>query len=285
MKKTIALLAIAASTAAYAQIVPPLPPTVAPTPDAYSNAPLWDSQLNNVTVTGDANTPIGPLAAADGITLGGFAPGAVADMIAIRVIYFGESAGFKNDFGYTFGAPTVVSGPPSTASTAHASARTLAGDIDSSIPAPTPFTYWDIPVTAATFASFDIWLSSSDSFDSTNPTPTLNGGLYHAFHDSWDNPSEAGSKASWSQAFVLNTDYFDTGLGSIVTVGATTHLLSFEDVRNIHSDSDYSDLVLGIQIIREGGRPNTGVPEPKTYGVIGAAALLAIITVRRRLQK
>lgn len=284
MKKTIALLALAASTAAIAQVVPPLPATVPASPDTWSNAPLWDAQINNVTVTGDANTPIGPLAAADGITLGGVAPGAIADMIAIRIIYFGESAGFKNDFGFTRGAPTVVSGPPSTASTLDASARTLAGDVNSSIPSPTPFTFWDIPVTAATFGNFDIWLSSSDSFDSTNPSPTVNGGLYHAFHAAWDNPSE-GSKASWSQAFVLNTNYFDSVSSSVVTVGATTQLLSFEDVRAAHSDSDYSDLVLGIQIIREGGRPNTGVPEPKTYGVIGAAALLAIITVRRRLQK
>lgn len=283
MHQLLALVALGATAALHAQIALPLPPSAPPTPDIFSNASLWDAQLNHVTLTGDAYAPIGPLAAADGITMGGSAPLAAPDMIAIRIIFLGESAGWKNDFGYTFGSSTIVSGPPATASTMHSSARTLAHDINREVPSPAVFTFWDIPVTGATFGWFDIWLNASSSFDASNPSPTTTGGLYHAFHPSWDNPVESGLKAFWSQPFALETNYFDLDLGFISKL-ETTWLLTFEDLRDASTDGDRSDLVLGVQIIHEGGRPNSGVPEPTTYGLLGTAALLSLIALRRRVR-
>lgn len=290
MKKTIALLALAASSAAYAQLVslpPVLPASLDQTPSAtalgnFGVGGLWDSQINSLTVSSNGNVPLAGLLAGDGITGGGVAPGVIADLTAVRIINLGETAGWLNDLGITFGAPTVVTGPTSTSSSAHASAKTLTTDIPTGV---TPFTYWDVAMTPGLFSSFDIWLNASSSFDGINPTPTTTGGLYHAFHPGWDNPTEGYPKAYWSKAFGLNTNYWDVTTSSIQSVYATTYILSFEDLREGASDFDHSDLILAVQLIGKDGRPNGGVPEPTTYGVLGAAALLAIITVRRRLQK
>lgn len=281
MKKTIALLALAASSAAYAQLTS-LPPTIAPTADAYGNTALWNAQINALTTDADNYVPINPLLAADGILSGGVAP--IIDpsnFTGIRVIFLGETAGWLNDFGFTLAAPTNVNVAGSTSSTfAPGVAATAGTDVDNATMA--DFTFWDFFLTPAAFSNFDIWFNTGSETAGT-VAPTTQGGLYSAFHPSWDNPNENPGfpKAAWSQGFTLQTN---TATG---TVNATTYILSFEDLRKEHplQDKDYSDLILAVQILGKDGTPNGGVPEPTTYGVIGAAALLGLITIRRRLQK
>jgi hypothetical protein len=68
-----------------------------------------------------------------------------------------------------------------------------------------------------------------------------------------------------------------------------TLLIAFEDLRGPSlppggglpvippGDGDYTDFLVGFQFLPT----QTAVPEPSTYGLLGAAALLALVATRR----
>lgn len=103
------------------------------------------------------------------------------------------------------------------------------------------------------------------------------GGKYYVFDKSLNTPATA-----------TNMSYFGT-LTPLTSVRGPAYLgnedgtipfkvLAFED-QSVNSDHDFNDFMFafrsGLDI------PQGGVPEPSTYGLIGAAALLALVGYRR----
>lgn len=60
----------------------------------------------------------------------------------------------------------------------------------------------------------------------------------------------------------------------------TTYVVGVEDIRG-GGDWDYNDVIFALQFFKVDGTPDSPVPEPSTYGLIGAAALLGFVAVRR----
>jgi hypothetical protein len=71
-------------------------------------------------------------------------------------------------------------------------------------------------------------------------------------------------------------------------MNVTTYVVGLEDWRlDRSSDADYSDNVIALQFFTSSGTPLTSevVPEPATFGLIGAAALLGLVALRKFKRK
>jgi len=183
----------------------------------------------------------------------------------------GESAGWLNDFGYTYtGNPA---GPRSFS---------VLNDIQTTGGSPTAAygQYVDVRLGIGEAASFDFWLNGSDSFTAANPPgPTTNGGVYSIFNQASSLPFLEGGNALWAQSAILVNTWVPA-LGAYADVA--TYLVSIEDWRlDRGADRDYSDLRIALQFYNANGLPFGPVPEPSTYGLIGAAALLGLVAFRR----
>jgi hypothetical protein len=292
MKKVIALAALTAlAGSAYAQLTP-LPPSYgSPTAiGANAGAAYWGDTNglaafqfaadNNLNTPSPNNDPLGLgwsvnksagvnsilSQMADPITGGG----------SIRVIFLGESAGWWNDFGFTTdGDPK---GPNS---------YSLFNDIQALPPVSNPAfgDHFDLAVGPGQVSGFDFWLSGSRSTSAWNPSSnTSPGGYYTAFDITRGNP--ATPSVRWSQT-ALSVDNFDEDpTDDIFTGNVQTWLIGFEDWRLADgADQDFNDFMVAVQFFDRDGRPFTPVPEPSTYGLMGAGALLGLVAWRRRAAK
>jgi MYXO-CTERM domain-containing protein len=186
-----------------------------------------------------------------------------------RGIYVGETAGWKNDFGYTYDKTPV---------TDSANSFTLWTNIqgDSGNPGSPNFgDSFDINFLANDpFATnFDLWLNAG--------TGTTNGGVDTILDPANSMPTQDHVK--WlSTPIELNTwvaadsQYEDV----------KTYLFSVEDwnLNNSGDDNDFSDFIMAVQLFGPNGTPLGGspVPEASTYGLVGAAGLLGLAALRRR---
>jgi len=189
----------------------------------------------------------------------------------VRAIFLGESAGWLNDFGYTYsGHPQ---GPNS---------YTVYQNIQATSPTNNPVygSYIDISLGAGAASTFDFWLNAVGADGLANPVPpTTNGGVYTVFNQSNSVPYNApGNVWMTTTGLLVNTYIGATGTYQDVS----TYLVGFEDWNlRTGADGDYNDYMFALQFFKPDGTPFTPVPEPSTYGLIGAAGLLGLVLVRR----
>jgi hypothetical protein len=198
-------------------------------------------------------------------------PKLVSEGGSIRIIFLGESAGWLNDFGITYtGLPADGVSVFNNIQAAGGSPNITWGD------------YVDVTLGGGDINSFDFWLNASDSYDSSKPYPTPYGGYYTARFPGNSAPVVGAGNARWTQEPLMVNTYSDI-LGKDVNV--STYLLSFEDWRlDRGADADFNDFMVAIQLYDKNGNPFTPVPEPSTYGLIGAVALVGLM-LRRRFSK
>lgn len=192
----------------------------------------------------------------------------------VRAIFTGETAGWLNDFGFTYdGTPTNVG----------AESYTIFQDVQAAGASNVAFgDYVDIALGQGEAANFDFWLNGSDSMNASNPYPTDDGGVYTALRPENSSPFIGSGNVRWLVSpLMVNTWVESTSSYQDVA----TWLVSFEDWRlDDPYDTDFSDFFFAIQLYDREGNPfgNNPVPEPSTYGLMGAAALLGLVAWRRR---
>jgi hypothetical protein len=285
------ILSVLAGGTAFAQLADVPPPSsdegISPmTPDATQLSAWMSSDLGkyNVEATGNQPVPGDPDHYAGlnwSTTLpSGFAT-AWADVAAnggsVRAIFTGKTAGWENDFGYTYNST-----PADTANSYTVFSNIKTGSI--------PFgTYVDIPLLPGDATTFDFWLNGTDSFTDDNPTPpTPHGGYYTAINPLNSDPYISPGNVMWTTT-PISVSTFDEATGDYRDVN--TYLVAFEDWNlNNGSDRDYSDFIFAVQLYNANGLPEGGplpsaVPEPSTYGVIGALGLLGLAALRRKAKK
>jgi hypothetical protein len=217
-------------------------------------------------LTWAATPPGGAMAALNAVNAGGG---------TIRAIFTGETAGWYNDFGYTYDLTPVAPGSES---------YTVLSNVQAVPPSTVTFgQYIDVALLAGEASTFDFWLNATDSFTTANPTPpTTNGGVYTAFRPNNSSPYIGTGNVRWTQSPLMVNTWINATVGY---QDVSTWLVAFEDWRlDRGSDNDYSDFIFAVQFFDSNGNPfgNNPVPEPSTYGLMGAVALLGLVAWRRR---
>ena len=278
-------LAALAGSSAFAQLAT-LPPssTVDGVPvlglGINAGATHWEntSTLGAYRLASDATLPL-PVT---GLTFASSAPAAIAAARAtiatsggtFRGIFTGETAKWQNDFGYSY------NGQP-----ASSESFTVFSNIQALTPATVAFgDHVDITFNAGDPAmAFDWWFNGTDSFTTTNPTPpTANGGVYTVFNPLNSSPYIAPGNVRFAQSPLMVSTWIPSA-GMYQDVA--TYLVSVEDWRlDRQTDADYSDFIFALQFFGPGGTPigETPVPEPSTYGLMGAVGLLGLAAWRRK---
>ena len=173
----------------------------------------------------------------------------------VNVTYIGKTAGWDNTLLYA----------NSSAPTAYVPLVTKIGAATTDL-----HSGYQTEVSYAAGTSLEFWLNSGGASNQ--------GGLFSAFGSAnLFAGSDTTSHVRWSTRDVTTT-YFD---GSAwVTTEVPTLLIGFEDTRKGVSfyDGDFNDLVLAFQFLPSQSVP---VPEPATYGLIGAVGLLGLVSLRR----
>jgi hypothetical protein len=193
----------------------------------------------------------------------------------VKTIFLGESAGANNDFGFIkVGDNLGVSSNYKALATNIVNTNTPGGTLQSG---------WETYVNYGAGEKLDFWLNNPGTFDG--------GGTYFAFLQSGVGSAFAGGDAYTHARFKWTsvlTEYQDAS-GSTVRGNVDTLLIAFEDLRGPAlppggglpaippGDADYTDFLVGFQFLPT----QTAVPEPSTYGLIGAGALLALVGYRR----
>lgn len=191
---------------------------------------------------------------------------------SVRGIFLGETAGWYNDFGFTF------SGSPASPG---ADAFTVFENIQAVGPTPTVSfgQYFDVRLSRGEAATFDLWLNGSGSFAPPDAGTSPFGGVYTVFHPTTANVRFAQEPLMVSTWINATIGYRDVA----------TYLVSIEDWNlTAGSDRDFSDFVFALQFYDQNGNPQgpdvppVPVPEPSTYGLIGAITLLGLVAWKRR---
>jgi hypothetical protein len=198
---------------------------------------------------------------------------------SVKTIFLGETAGNRNDFGY-------VKFPNVGGITTESNLNWLATGIENSLDGSGNVKSGQesyVHYSAGQSVDFFLYNSGNPHNDQgLGAWFVLNlGGLEAYLH----NGAVANyAHYKWTTKMVETT--YVNGLGQVVTGDVETLLVSFEDFtvqQNPNQNNpidipnaDYSDFIFAFQFL-----PNQAVPEPSTYGLMGAAALLGLVGYRR----
>lgn len=263
-----ASLAVALVSISSAQITPPLPSGISTfaAPTYASNVAQYAADLGDLYFDSDVTVPSsiqtwanGPVDLAAVLGSDPF----LAEGGSVKAIFLGETAGWENDF--------VVSN-----SSTPGTFTPLITDIENSLVAPfgTVQSGFETTVSYGAGETLDFWLNSGGDVG--------DGGLFSGFTAT---NLFAGADLSvhtrWSVRDVTTT-YFNGS--SVVTQDVKTILIGYEDVRqgNAYYDGDFNDVVVAFQFLPSQMPP---VPEPSTYGLLGGAALVGLVALRRMKRK
>jgi len=169
--------------------------------------------------------------------------------------FLGKTAGWSNDLGLNLGGSNAYG----------SGAYTLWSSINTSMPAAGEqysFTLADDAVPT----SLDFWLNSNAA---------EYGGTYSIFDPDGSVPDDSGTPDFDHSAFAKVFNVFDDGTAT----NRSVLLVALEDWRGF--DSDFTDMLFAIEIYGREGASQFPVPEPSTYGLIGAMVLMALAVVRR----
>ena len=186
----------------------------------------------------------------------------------VRAIFVGETAGWLNDFGYTYsGSP---SGPKSFTAWEQIQSFGTSPNIRFG-------DYFDVSVEAGKMSTFDFWFSAAGVSGSHPTSLTDLGGVYTAF-----TPAESSAQTQqyiWSDSSI----YVNTWIPSIsASVPVATYLVGIEDWRiDRGSDRDYNDFLFALQFYNADGTPLTVVPEPGVWSAIAGVAAFAFVLIRK----
>ena len=293
MKKFVALAVVAVLANSAAAQLSSLPP-----PSVTDGIPVLAKGINGGTTHWDSPTGLGAyrytsagpgtpnMGSPDNILGLSWASSAPASFTAARLspdtstfraIFVGASAGWQNDFGYTYTGE--LQGPD---------AFTVFKNISTESPGNTISfgDHVDIPIVPGENLTFDFWLNGVGGMGEVNPTPpTETGGVYTVIHPTNGQPYVAQGNIAWAQSPLMVSTWMSTGYEDVAT-----YLVGLEDWRlDRGSDNDRNDFLFAIQIFERHGTPFepappfglSSVPEPSTYGVLGVVALLGVAVVRR----
>ncbi|MFT3781876.1 MAG: PEP-CTERM sorting domain-containing protein [Nibricoccus sp.] len=284
-KKTLVVFAAVAALAATSRAqISPLPPSS--TTDGISVQPIglnagathWDSTTGLgafKTVSGTQGTYL-LTTAVPSLTFSTTAPSSFTSSLGtlatnggvLRTIFLSESAQWQDSLGYTRSGN--IAGPQSYTVFNHIETNPAGGPVNTAFG-----NYFDVNFAAGTFGNFDIWFQGDGG--------TTYGGDYYAFHPTASLPYNPPGNTMWSQQ-TLAVNTWIASAGAYMDV--MTYIVGFEDWRlDRGSDRDYSDAIIAFQFFTPSGTPFTPVPEPATYGMIGAAALLGLAFIRRSSRK
>lgn len=261
----VAVAATALVSTASAQITPAFPSGVNQftAPAFASNVGTYQAALGDLYFDSAANVPssvqtwtLGPVNLA---TVFGSNP-FLAGGGSVKTIYLGETAGWTDDFGFVSSATPTV----------HTALVTDLLSNNIPVPGGNVSSGQETSVNYAAGTTLDFFLNSGGDLSQ--------GGLFYAFGGANEfSGADTATHVRWSTRDVPTTFFNGT---SVVTQNIKTLLVGFEDTRNGVSfyDGDFNDIVVAFQFLPMTTPP---VPEPSTYGIIGAAVLAGLVGLRR----
>lgn len=182
--------------------------------------------------------------------------------LIVEVVFLGETAGWWDDWGYTLNGVTDVMLADSVQTIGWQKNRWF-GD------------YAFINLLPG--QSLDLFVTGtgkSGNLQDGLPSIGVNGGKYYVFNTDNNLPDLSDQQSYYGTLNPLTSargvDYLDPFT-----------IVAFEDIKvgGAGRDSDYNDFIFAFRAGYD--IPQGGVPEPSTYGLIGAAALLGLIGYRR----
>lgn len=186
--------------------------------------------------------------------------------LTIELVFLGETAGWWDDWGYTLNGTTDVILADSVQTIGWQKNRKF-GD----------YTY----LTLKPGESLDLFVTGTGVFGGVfDGVPSVGsaGGKYYVYEPGNNTPGDATQQS-----------YFGN-LAPLASVRGPSYLdpftiMAFEDIRpgGAGRDGDFNDFLFAFRAGYD--IPQGPVPEPSTYGLLGAVALLGFVAYRRFKQK